>query len=147
MAASQRWRRAADVVVGEPDEALDRQRDRHLRIDDHLQLVDRPEGSVVAHGADLQDAIAPRREPGGLEVEGDQVVRVRESPGHAAVELPPGCASAPTGRRSLGSSAITRSIMVAAASLLESARAVRPGGRKLERLADAQFDVRAARQP
>ncbi len=122
-------RRADDVVVGEADEALYRQRNRHLRIDDHLELADRTECSVVAHGADLEDSITPRREPGRLEIEGDQVIRVREAPDHAAGELPPWVrSSALTGRRSLGSSAITRSIMIAAASLLESARPFFPSG-------------------
>ena len=39
----ERRRRAQDVRIGEADQPLNRERDRDLRIDDQLHLVERPE--------------------------------------------------------------------------------------------------------
>src|ERR1039457_4176470 len=122
-----RRRRAQDVLVGQTDQALNGQGNGHLRIDDDLKLVDGTKRTVVAHSADLEYPVAAWREPGGLEIERDQVVQERRARAHAAGELPPRVSeSAPTGRRSRGSNAITRSIMIAAASRLESGRPSSP---------------------
>ena len=81
---------AQDVLVGQADQPLDGEWNRNLRIDNHLELVDRPHGMVVVHGSDLEDPVAAGREPGGLQIECDQMIRVRGAPGHAAGGLPRG---------------------------------------------------------
>ena len=107
-----RRRAAEDVVVGEADEALDGEGDRHLRIDDHLELVDRTHRLVVAHRADLEDAIAARREPGGLEVEGDEMVQVRWRPGHAARRAAAQSSSAVRTTSSMPSTPVSRTMRI-----------------------------------
>ena len=53
------WRRAAHVGVGEPHQALNRKRNRHLRIHDDLEVIDPAKGRVVADRPDLEDPVAP----------------------------------------------------------------------------------------
>jgi hypothetical protein len=64
---------SAEIRLADPGEPLDRQRDRHTRIDEYLEGCSRRAVEREADGADLDDLIAFGRQAGRLEIEGDQL--------------------------------------------------------------------------
>ena len=68
-----RRRLAGEVGGGDPGEALDRERHRDAGVDEELELAEALAAHSETDRTDLDHPLALRREPGGLEVEGDEL--------------------------------------------------------------------------